>query len=100
MGTISLRSRSRNEIYFQPLKVCIASTNAGLFYFMPLKFICQQETAELVLLTNDNLIDININDPNDNICKWVMLDINEAKLLIKELKKTIQIAENFNKKNK
>jgi len=35
--TISLRSRSRNEIYFQPLKVCVASTNAGLFYFMPIQ---------------------------------------------------------------
>lgn len=26
------------EIYFQPLKVCIARINAGLFYFMPIQF--------------------------------------------------------------
>jgi hypothetical protein len=25
---------SHKEIYFQPLKVCIATINAGLFYFM------------------------------------------------------------------
>ena len=64
---------SHKEIYFQPLKVCVATINTGLFYFMPLKFICQQETAELFLLTNGSLIDININDPNDDICKWVTL---------------------------
>lgn len=27
------------EIYFQPLKVCVARINAGLFYFMPIEIV-------------------------------------------------------------
>lgn len=84
------------EIYFQPLKVCVARINAGLFYFMPVKFSCQQQfSVDLDISTNCKLIDIIIIDSNDDSSKWIMLNCYEAKLLIEEIKRNIIIAENY-----
>lgn len=59
MGTISLRNRSRYEIYFQPLKVCIAPINAGLFYFMERIKI---HFKELSLVNTPNTYDRNFKE--------------------------------------
>ena len=67
------------------------------FYFMPLKFVCHDDCLmELDVNINVKLIEVTINDKNDEISKTCFIDVEEAKLLIKEIEKLITI---INKKN-
>ena len=60
---------SHKEIYFQPLKVCVATINTGLFYFMPVRkqYECVTTFNKLELeIDEDNHLLLTMNDEENN----------------------------------
>jgi hypothetical protein len=88
---------SHKEIYFQPLKVCVATINTGLFYFMPLiKKFCTDEDLSIsleIFLNMDKGITFYINNEDIEVSLMINLEyelIDEIVNNILQVKRKIE----------
>ena len=71
----------------------------GLFYFMPIQFECEEQClTRLTIDTNVSLLDLTIIDENKGESLFVMIDYENAEILINEIRKRVnQIKKNLKK---
>ena len=62
----------------------------GYFIFMPILFECEQEPCtRLEIHQNGSLLDLTIVNENEEISLYVMIDYNNAEILINEIRKVV-----------